>query len=77
MVFLAQRSTQNEILDDASIGYEEFAETLSQLSSLNRIVCAYQPTLKAIEVFARTRHAGNPEPLRILDIGFGFALLGS
>lgn len=69
--FLARRSRQSELLDDASISYEEFAETLDQLETLNRIVGAYRPTIAAIGRFARTHRTRGSGALRVLDIGSG------
>lgn len=72
MKFLAQRSLKKELMDDPSIGYEEFEETLAQLELLNQITGAYAPTLEAIHFFIKKHHHDPKQPLRILDIGCGY-----
>lgn len=72
MRFLAERSHKKELMDDLSIGYEEFEETLSQLELLNQITGAYAPTLEAIRFFLKKHHQNKKQALRILDIGCGY-----
>ncbi len=72
MKFLAERSLKKELMDDLSVGYDEFEETLVQLELLNQITGAYAPTLEAIRFFHKKYHQKSQQPLRILDIGCGY-----
>lgn len=72
MTALTARSIVSEIMDDQTVGYEEFAETLRQLELINRLIGSYRPTLIALEKFWRDKHHNARTPLRILDIGCGF-----
>lgn len=72
MNLLLKRSHQVELMDDPTISYFEFAETLKQLEQINRQTRAYFPTLEAMEYFLNTNSLHSSESLRILDIGFGY-----
>lgn len=62
------RSNELELMDGADFDRAEYAQTLKQLESINRLTNGYGPTISAIAHVARA----NPKrPLRVLDIGFG------
>jgi 2-polyprenyl-3-methyl-5-hydroxy-6-metoxy-1,4-benzoquinol methylase len=72
MISLKERVDQAEIMDDASVGYEEFSQTLRQLELVNHLVSAYRPTLEALTFFWKEKHHGSSAPFKILDIGCGY-----
>lgn len=69
MAFLTQRIQQAELIDDPSVSFVDFQQTLSQIEAINRRLGSYRPTLKAIAQLIQSRDS--KQPLRILDIGFG------
>lgn len=71
MISLAMRAAQDELMDDPSVGFQEFSQTLREIASLNRSLDAYRYTLEALGRFVRRRDPSTG-PLRILDIGSGF-----
>lgn len=71
MIPLAQRALESEIMDDPTIGFDEFRQTLQQISVINRLTGAYRPTIRAIQYFLK-RHPPVSEPLKVLDIGSGY-----
>lgn len=70
MGFLATRVHQHELMDDPTVGYEEFQQTLGEIEHINQRTGAYRPTLKALSRLIPRAHPAT-EPIRILDIGFG------
>lgn len=72
MSSLALRTCRPELMDDSSIGFEEFAETLRQLRIINILTGAYRPTLHALRYFFTQCHINSRRPLRVLDIGSGY-----
>jgi 2-polyprenyl-3-methyl-5-hydroxy-6-metoxy-1,4-benzoquinol methylase len=68
---LKTRSSQKELMDDLSISFEEFKQTLSQIELINHLTCAYKPTIEAIEKIYFKYHQNQDRPLKILDIGSG------
>ncbi len=71
MMTLSARSMAPELMDDPSIAFSEFAETLRHIERINHWTGAYRPTIQAIEYFVATRNHPKNIPLRILDIGSG------
>ena len=69
---LKTRSDEKELMDDLSISFEEFKQTLSQIEFINHLTFAYKPTIKAIEKIHLEYHLNKDRPLRILDIGSGY-----
>lgn len=70
MNFLLKRSLQQELMDDPSIRYEEFEQTLSQIEKINQRTGSYRPTFNTLEKLIHS-HLPAYKPIRILDIGFG------
>lgn len=68
MTFLSSRTHQEELMDDPTIGFEEFQQTLHEIETINKRVGSYRPTFKALEALTPSSFS---EPLRVLDIGFG------
>lgn len=68
MSSLEARTYQLELMDLGSYSDDEYLECLQQLSMINRLTNGYNPTISAIAHFAKK----TKEPLRILDIGFGY-----
>lgn len=66
----AQRSTAEELMDDAAVTELTFAATLHEIAVINRWTRAYAPTLAALERFAARRD--RTTPLHILDLGSGY-----
>jgi 2-polyprenyl-3-methyl-5-hydroxy-6-metoxy-1,4-benzoquinol methylase len=69
---LKTRSSQKELMDDLSISFEEFKQTLSQIELINHLTCAYKPTIEVIEKIYFKYHQNKDRPLKILDIGSGY-----
>ncbi len=57
-------------MDGANWTREEYVHCLRQLRLINLLTTGYRPTLKALAHFAQRCPAG--EPLRILDVGYGY-----
>ncbi len=72
MINLETRIDKAELMDDLSLPFEEFKETLSGIETINHLSWAYLPTIKAIEKFYEKYHQTKNIPLRILDIGSGY-----
>lgn len=66
---LSARVRCDELMDDPSVRYEEFEQTLKQLRTLNVLSNVYRPTWRAVEKLAR--NAGS-KSLRVLDLGCGY-----
>lgn len=66
---LARRSHAPELMDSASVPFEEFRQCLQHLEIVNRCTFAYRPTLAWLDRVTKT----NPmdRPLVILDVGSG------
>lgn len=56
-------------LMDEPCSYEEYRDCLRDLEKVNRFTRAYTPTLQFLDRVAAIQRS--PEPLRILDVGFG------
>lgn len=69
VVNFARRSTQAELMDSPSVGFEEFHQCLQQLTVVNVWVLAYRPTLRWLS--AMLRDAAPGETVSVLDVGSG------
>jgi 2-polyprenyl-3-methyl-5-hydroxy-6-metoxy-1,4-benzoquinol methylase len=67
---LQNRTYEHEWIDGNDYSSEEYLQCLRQLCTINHLTNGYRPTLDALAYFARNKHRG--EPLRVLDIGFGY-----
>ncbi|MDO8345839.1 MAG: methyltransferase domain-containing protein [Cellvibrio sp.] len=63
---LNQRSNQTELMDDATISFDEFHDCLIELECINTLTLAYRPTLHWLKRWVKTG-----EPLTILDVASG------
>lgn len=72
MINLQTRVDETELMDDLSIPFEEFRQTLSGIEVINHLTFAYLPTIKAVEELYYKYHQGKNAPLKILDIGSGY-----
>ncbi|MGQ9426406.1 methyltransferase domain-containing protein [Gilvimarinus sp. F26214L] len=63
---LDRRSSEAELMDDASISFDEFHHCLRSLETINHLTLAYRPTLRWLRPWLRTG-----QPLRVLDVGSG------
>lgn len=71
MMDFSQRSTQAELMDDPSVGREEFRACLADLARVNALTMNYRPTLRFFErLLARARTRGRP--LEVVDVGSGY-----
>jgi 2-polyprenyl-3-methyl-5-hydroxy-6-metoxy-1,4-benzoquinol methylase len=68
-VDFTRRSTQAELMDSPSVGFEEFHQCLQQLTIVNVCVLAYRPTLRWLK--GMLRNATPHETVSILDVGSG------
>ena len=66
---LSVRATEDELMDDFSMGGEELSEALKHLRRLNRIFAAPGPTKAGVEKLWQA--IGCPRTLSILDVGAG------
>lgn len=69
---LSHRSNLLELMDDPAVEYDEFAQTLQQLETINHLTGAYRPTLSVVSYFYEIFHKKSKEPLRVLDVGCGY-----
>jgi SAM-dependent methyltransferase len=69
-VNLNTRSFEPELMDGDDWSREEYFHCLRQLRLLNVLTNGYRPTFKALAHFAA--RVKDDQPLRILDIGFGY-----
>lgn len=69
MINLKERSPEKELMDDLSISFEEFQQTLGQIEVINHLSFAYTPVLSLISDITK-RNKSN-QAISILDIGFG------
>lgn len=69
MIDLKERSEEEEIMDDSSISFDEFQETLNEIETINQLSLAYEPVLKIIRETYREHDPG--KEFKVLDIGFG------
>lgn len=63
---LAERSQQEELMDDAALDAETYAAVLADLAKVNRVTLAARPTLDFLE-----KAVGNRGEFSLLDVGFG------
>lgn len=65
-----QRSTQTELMDTESVGFEEFRACLVDLARVNRLTLAYRPTLAFLDRLLPS--AGRlGRPIEVVDVGSG------
>lgn len=67
---LAKRNNSLELMDLGDYSAAEFEQCLRQLKLINILTNGYRPTVNAVATLAR-KHRTN-DPLRILDIGYGY-----
>lgn len=67
----SKRSHELEIMDDPSVGFEEYKTALQQIALINRLTRAYSPVLRAIARLS-SRNRLSSTPVTILDIGSGY-----
>lgn len=65
----SQRSHATELMDTESVTAEDFAECLADLSVVNTLTLAKQPTLAWLN--KATRHLPSGSTISVLDVGFG------
>ena len=65
------RSSADELMDGATVGFEELRACLVDLARVNRLTFAYRPTLA---FFERLVARGLPQgrPLEVVDVGSGY-----
>lgn len=64
---LARRYYRDELMDSATIGFQDFNACLRDIERINIATNAYAPTLRFLEALVQER----PEPVSVLDVGFG------
>lgn len=65
----ARRCTDSELMDTESVTAEDFARCLADLSAVNTVTLAKQPTL--VWLATATRHLPTGSSFSVLDVGFG------
>jgi SAM-dependent methyltransferase len=68
----SRRSQELEIMDDPSVGFEEYRTALRQIALLNRWTRSYIPILRAIDRLVGGNGVDPSRPIRILDVGCGY-----
>jgi SAM-dependent methyltransferase len=66
----AERSTETELMDTESVGFEEFRACLRDLATVNTLTLARRPTLKWLAHATRDLRRG--DRVSVVDVGFGY-----
>lgn len=71
MVNLEKRSSEEEIMDDLSIGGPIIDQTLRELNTINKYLGGDSVTLSALKMIVRKNSMSRDKPIRIVDMGCG------
>jgi hypothetical protein len=69
---ISRRSTESELMDSDETDFETFRACLVDLVKLNQLSLAYRPTLRFLEVLAKSGRLPRNRAINIVDVGSGF-----